>query len=53
MRNTVLGRLGHKIGSWPDWTLLAGAVGTVVADLETGVLKGGADPRRPSYAAGW
>ena len=53
MRNTVLGRLGHKIGSWPDWTWLAGAVGTVVADLETGVLKGGADPRRPSYAAGW
>jgi hypothetical protein len=23
-----------------------------VADLETGVLKGGADPRRPSYAVG-
>jgi hypothetical protein len=24
----------------------------VVADEETGVLKGGADPRRPSYALG-
>ena len=49
----ALGRLGHKIGWWPDWTWLAGAVCTVVADLETGVLKGGADPRRPSYAVGW
>jgi len=48
----ALGRLGHKIEWWPDWTWLAGAVCTVVADLETGVLKGGADPRRPSYALG-
>jgi gamma-glutamyltranspeptidase/glutathione hydrolase len=48
----ALGRLGHRIGWWPDWTWLAGAVCTVVADLETGVLKGGADPRRPSYAVG-
>jgi gamma-glutamyltranspeptidase/glutathione hydrolase len=48
----ALGRLGHKIEWWPDWTWLAGAVCTVVADLETGVLKGGADPRRPSYAVG-
>ena len=48
----ALGRLGHKIGWWPDWTWLAGAVCTVVADQETGVLKGGADPRRPSYAVG-
>jgi gamma-glutamyltranspeptidase/glutathione hydrolase len=48
----ALGRLGHKIEWWPDWTWLAGAVCTVVADLESGVLKGGADPRRPSYALG-
>ena len=48
----ALGRLGHKIEWWPDWTWLAGAVCTVVADQETGVLKGGADPRRPSYALG-
>ena len=46
----ALGRLGHKIEWWPDWTWLAGAVCTVVADQESGVLKGGADPRRPSYA---
>jgi gamma-glutamyltranspeptidase/glutathione hydrolase len=48
----ALGHLGHTIGWWPDWTWLAGAVCTVVADQETGVLKGGADPRRPSYALG-
>ena len=30
----------------------AGAVCTVVADQQTGMLKGGADPRRPSYALG-
>ena len=48
----ALGRLGHKIDWWPDWTWLAGAVCTIVADQETGVLKGGADPRRPSYAVG-
>src|SRR6195256_2525634 len=48
----ALGRLGHKIGWWSDWTWLAGAVCTVVADEQSGVLKGGADPRRPSYAVG-
>ena len=48
----ALGRLGHKVEWWPDWTWLAGAVCTIVADQETGVLKGGADPRRPSYAVG-
>jgi gamma-glutamyltranspeptidase / glutathione hydrolase len=48
----ALGRLGHTIGWWPEWTWLAGAVCTVVADQQTGLLKGGADPRRPSYALG-
>ena len=48
----ALGRLGHTIEWWPEWTWLAGAVCTVVADQQTGVLKGGADPRRPSYALG-
>jgi gamma-glutamyltranspeptidase/glutathione hydrolase len=47
-----LARLGHKIDWWPDWTWLAGAVCTIVADEDTGVRKGGADPRRPSYACG-
>jgi len=48
----ALAGLGHRIEWWADWTWLAGAVCTVVADLETGLLKGGADPRRPSYALG-
>jgi gamma-glutamyltranspeptidase/glutathione hydrolase len=48
----ALAHLGHKVEWWPDWTWRAGAVCTIVADKETGVLKGGADPRRPSYALG-
>jgi hypothetical protein len=46
----ALADLGHCIAWWPDWTWLAGAVCTIIADRESGVLKGGADPRRPSYA---
>ena len=48
----ALGRMGHKVDWWPEWTWLAGAVCTVVADEQSGVLKGAADPRRPSYAVG-
>jgi gamma-glutamyltranspeptidase / glutathione hydrolase len=48
----ALAGLGHKVEWWPEWTWLAGAVCTIVADQESGVLKGGADPRRPSYALG-
>jgi gamma-glutamyltranspeptidase/glutathione hydrolase len=47
-----LSQLGHRVEWWPDWTWLAGAVCTIVADEKTRVLKGGADPRRPSYALG-
>ena len=48
----ALGRRGHKVERWPDWTWLAGAVCAIVADRRRGVLKGGADPRRPAYALG-
>jgi len=48
----ALADLGHTIAWWPDWTWLAGAVCTIIADQQSGVLKGGADPRRPSYALG-
>jgi gamma-glutamyltranspeptidase/glutathione hydrolase len=48
----ALARLGHKVEWWPEWTWQAGAVCTILADKQTGVLKGGADPRRPSYALG-
>jgi len=48
----ALADLGHRIEWWPDWTWLAGAVCTIITDKVSGVLKGGADPRRPSYALG-
>ena len=48
----ALGQLGHKVEWWPEWTWMTGAVCTIVADQPTGVLKAGADPRRPSYAVG-
>jgi gamma-glutamyltranspeptidase/glutathione hydrolase len=48
-----LARLGHKVYWWDEWTWLAGAPCTIVADHQTGVLHGGADPRRPAYALGW
>ena len=48
-----LARLGHKVYWWDEWTWLAGAPCTIVVDHKTGVLHGGADPRRPAYALGW
>ncbi len=44
---------GHGVQWWPDWTWLAGGVCTIVADRQTGLLEGAADPRRPAYAIGW
>lgn len=48
-----LAALGHDVHPWPEWTWRAGAVCSLVSDLERGVLTAGADPRRPCYAAGW
>ena len=48
-----LAQLGHKVHWWDEWTWLAGAPCTIVVDHRTGVLHGGADPRRPAYALGW
>lgn len=44
--------LGHDIRPWPDWTGTAGSVSAIRVDHGTGVLFGGADPRRIAYAAG-
>jgi gamma-glutamyltranspeptidase/glutathione hydrolase len=44
---------GHDVLQWPDWTRLAGAVCSVIHDVEHGVLTGAGDPRRASYAVGW
>jgi gamma-glutamyltranspeptidase/glutathione hydrolase len=48
-----LARLGHKVHWWDDYTWLAGAPCTIVVDHKTGVMHGGADPRRPAYVLGW
>ena len=49
----ALAAKGHAIEWWPDWMLRTGSVCAIKADLETGILAAGADPRRPSYAVGW
>jgi gamma-glutamyltranspeptidase / glutathione hydrolase len=48
-----LAHLGHDVADWPDWTWKAGGVCVIDADIGTGVMRAGADPRRPSYALGW
>jgi gamma-glutamyltranspeptidase len=35
-----------------DWSPAMGAMSAIVVDHESGVLKGGADPRRDTYAIG-
>ena len=49
----LLGVFGHQIGEWPHLSWRAGGVCMIEANSATGVITGGADPRRPSYAIGW
>jgi gamma-glutamyltranspeptidase/glutathione hydrolase len=49
----ALAQLGHDVEWWPEFIWRAGAVCTIAADRRSGVLQGGADPRRPTYACGW
>ena len=49
----TLAEQGHQVHWWPEWVWRAGAVCCIQVDAQTGVLSGGADPRRPSYAVGW
>ena len=44
---------GHRVVTWPDWTWKAGGVCAIAIDHASGVLAGGADPRRMGYAIGW
>ena len=46
-------KLGHKLDWWPGWTQGAGGLCGIMVDREKGILLGGADPRRESYALGW
>ena len=49
----ALAERGHDARWWPEWTYLAGSVCAIRRDTRSGVLEGGADPRRTAYAAGW
>jgi gamma-glutamyltranspeptidase/glutathione hydrolase len=44
---------GHQVAPWPSYCALAGAVCAVRLDHASGIIAGGADPRRLSYAIGW
>ncbi len=41
---------GHEVKDWPDITWLAGSVEAVLSDPKAGLVRAGADPRRPAYA---
>ncbi len=43
--------LGHDVRIWPEWEYQAGGVCTVRADMQTGMMEGGSDPRRPTGVA--
>lgn len=45
--------LGHVVQPWLAWQWQAGGVGAVGISPENGVLAGGAEARRESYAIGW
>ena len=45
--------LGHVVKPWLAWQWQAGGVGAVGLNSQTGVLAGGAETRRESYAIGW
>ncbi|MCA8929905.1 MAG: gamma-glutamyltransferase [Alphaproteobacteria bacterium] len=48
----ALAGLGHKVEWWPDMTWLAGSMGLIVDDRDTGFKTAAADPRRMAFAVG-
>jgi len=48
----ALAKIGHKVAPWGELEWRAGAVCAIRVNEETGLLEGGADPRRPCYALG-
>jgi gamma-glutamyltranspeptidase/glutathione hydrolase len=48
-----LDRRGHAVTVLPDYTWVVGGMHGIMRDPESGVLIGGADPRRDGYAVGW
>ncbi len=49
----ALATLGHDVEWLPDMTWKCAGVCVVRKDQKTGIMAGGADPRRPSRAIGW
>lgn len=49
VRDDLTGR-GHQVKEWPEMTWLAGSVEAVMSDPKAGLVRAGADPRRPAYA---
>ena len=49
----ALSKLGHRVEWWPEMVWLAGSIGMIDANRDSGLLKAGADPRRMAYALGW
>jgi gamma-glutamyltranspeptidase/glutathione hydrolase len=49
----ALATRGHILRDLPDWSWVVGGGQGVFADLASGALMGGADPRRDGYAMGW
>jgi gamma-glutamyltranspeptidase/glutathione hydrolase len=41
---------GHEVKEWPAKTWLAGSVEAILTDKKAGLVRAGADPRRPAYA---
>jgi gamma-glutamyltranspeptidase/glutathione hydrolase len=41
---------GHEMKEWPGKTWLAGSVEMILTDRKAGLVRAGADPRRPAYA---
>jgi len=49
----ALAALGHRVQWLPDLSIGTAGVCAISADLERGILYGGADPRRAARAMGW
>ncbi|MDH4107931.1 MAG: gamma-glutamyltransferase [Gammaproteobacteria bacterium] len=48
-----LSERGHRVTALPAWTQEVGGMNAIMIDPETGVLMGGADPRREGYVIAW
>ncbi|HEX3346506.1 MAG TPA: gamma-glutamyltransferase, partial [Acetobacteraceae bacterium] len=51
--STGLRAAGHEVRHWPPLAAQAGAICAIRRDARSGVLRGGADPRRMSWSIGW